>query len=85
MGCEAKTFNNLSQDVFERLKSKLGENGLNITADSGTIKGPMGIVMEYEWDPENNSLYTKVLEKSFFVPCNQVDSILSKAIKECGG
>ena len=85
MGCEAKTFDNVNQEVFEKLKSKLAENGLTITANSGTVKGPMGIVMEYGWNAENNSLYTKVLEKNFFVPCNQVDNILSKAIKECGG
>ena len=85
MGCEARTFTNVNQEVFEKLKGKLAENGLQVTGDSGTIKGPMGIVMEYDWDAENCSLYTKVLEKSFFVPCNQVDNILSKAIKECGG
>ncbi len=80
--CDPVTYQGVTPQVFESLKQELEGNGFSITANSDTINGPFGIVMEYNWDEASEVLYTHVLDKSFFVPCSQINEQLSRALSK---
>lgn len=83
MSCEPKTYSNVTKSVYQCLKGKLSDKGINLEADSGRIEGPMGTVIDYKWDEAASTLFIHLVEKSFFIPCAQVDSLLEKAIQDC--
>lgn len=85
MGCDPKSFDGVTPEVFNALKGKLQSIGFNLPGDRGTIKGPMGIVMDYEWDRASATLYTQVTSKNFLVPCSRINSELSRAIEDAKG
>lgn len=80
--CDPVTYQGVTPQVFESLKQELEANGFSIAGTSGTINGPFGIVMEYNWDEASEVLYTQVLDKSFFVPCSQINEQLSRALNK---
>lgn len=82
MGCDPKSFDGVTPDVFQALKGKLQSIGFNLPGSSGTINGPMGIVMDYEWDQNTATLHTQVTSKNFLVPCSRINSELSRAIED---
>ncbi|MGZ5244404.1 MAG: hypothetical protein ACXWDO_02120 [Bacteroidia bacterium] len=82
MSCDPKSFSNVNIDVFEALRSKLSSAGYDISGTEGTINGPMGIVIDFEWDEANATLHTQVVSKNFLVPCSRINSELAKAINE---
>ena len=84
-GCDPKSYHNITPEVFESLKNKLAQLGYPLEGAEGQVNGPFGIVLEYKWDEPDAALYVKVKDKSFFVPCSQIDTALSKAIQEAGG
>jgi hypothetical protein len=83
MSCDPKSFSNVDVRVFECLRAKLSAAGYDIAGTEGTINGPMGIVIDFEWDESESVLYTQVVSKNFLVPCSRINSELSKAIAEC--
>lgn len=83
MSCDPKAFDNVSAEVFECLRARLSSAGYNISGTRGSIQGPMGIVIDFEWDEAEEVLYTQVVNKNFLVPCSRINSELSKAIAEC--
>jgi hypothetical protein len=82
MACDPKTFNNVDQNVFEGLKSKLRSLGYTLEGTSGTIKGPMSLSIDYKWDQAASTLFVHVTDKSFLIPCGRIHSELEKAIAE---
>jgi hypothetical protein len=82
--CDPKTFNNVTPEVFECLKSKLQSLGYAIEGTNGTIKGPMSISIDFNWNVADSSLYIHVTDKNFLVPCARINSELEKAIASCG-
>ena len=78
--CDPVTYQGITPEVFGGLKKELESNGFSIQGTSGVINGPFGIVMEYEWNEGAGTLYTQVIDKSFFVPCSQIYEQLNKAI-----
>jgi hypothetical protein len=80
--CEPMYFTGVTNSQYEKMKSKLASMGYPLEGNSGTIKGPMGIVIEYAYDPAGSSLTVTVVEKSFFIPCGRIQSELSKAIRD---
>jgi hypothetical protein len=82
MACEPVSFNNISASTFELLKRELENNGFSIAGTSGTIHGPFNIIMDYTWDEATETLHTKVVNKSFFVPCSQIYNQLSNYINK---
>jgi hypothetical protein len=85
MACDPKTFNNVDQKVFDCLKGKLQSLGYSLQGTSGTIQGPMGIVIDYRWTDANATLFVEVTSKNFLVPCSRIYSELEKAIESCAG
>jgi len=80
MSCEPKTFNNVDTKVFEGLKGKLQGIGYSLQGTSGTVNGPMGIVIDYNWNEGASTLLIEVKEKNFLIPCGKIYSELEKAI-----
>ena len=85
MSCDPHSFQNVNLEVFNCLKAKLESAGYEVPGTSGTIKGPMGIVIDFSFDEANAVLNTHVIAKNFLVPCNMVNAELEKAIKACSG
>jgi hypothetical protein len=82
MGCDPKSFEGVTPEVFQVLKGKLQSIGLNLPGTRGTVKGPMGIEMDYDWDTATSTLHTQVTSKNFLVPCSKINSELSRAIED---
>jgi hypothetical protein len=81
--CDPKTFNNVDKEVFTCLSGKLSGLGYSLQGTSGTINGPMGIVIDFRWDEGNSSLFIDVTSKNFLVPCSRIFAELDKAIASC--
>jgi hypothetical protein len=80
--CDPVTYEGVTASIFESVKQELENNGFSVPGTSGTIHGPYSIVIDYEWDEENESLFIHVRDKSFFVPCSQIHSQLSNALNK---
>jgi hypothetical protein len=80
--CESVTYPGVSPQVFESLKQELQSKGFNIPGEQGTINGSFGITIDYAWDQNNQTLFTQVIDKNFFVSCNQIYDQLSTAINK---
>jgi hypothetical protein len=75
-------FFDVSSSQFENLKSRLAGLGYPLDGEVGTVRGPMGIVIDYEYNATEQSLFVQVVEKNFLVPCGRVRSELAKAVRE---
>jgi hypothetical protein len=75
-------FTAVTNAQYEKLKNRLASIGYPLEGNSGTINGPMGIVIEYVYDPVGFTLMVHVVEKSFFIPCGRIQTELSKAIRD---
>ena len=80
--CDPITYEGVTQQVFEGLKQELEANGFSVPGPSGIISGPFSIQVEYNWSEGEQKLYTRVVDKSFFVPCSQIHDQLSKALSK---
>lgn len=80
--CSPVNYSGVTSEVFELLKQELKSKGFEIPGNSGVINGPLGIAIEYSWDQANETLFTQVIEKSFFVSCNQINDQLSSVINK---
>ena len=80
--CDPVTYQGVSRQVFDGLKQELESNGFSVPGTSGIISGPFSISVEYSWNEENSTLYTQVIDKSFFVPCSQIHDQLSRALNK---
>lgn len=83
MSCDPKSFSHVDANVFKAIRTKLSAAGYDIAGTEGTIHGPMGIVIDFEWNEAQAVLYTQVVSKNFLIPCSKINSELSKAIAEC--
>ncbi|HYG39304.1 MAG TPA: hypothetical protein VD908_11820 [Cytophagales bacterium] len=80
--CSPVNYSGVSSEVFESLKQELQSKGFEIPGTAGVINGPLGIAIEYSWDQANETLFTQVTEKSFFVSCSQINDQLSSVINK---
>jgi hypothetical protein len=81
-GCSPVTYNGVTASVFNSLKGELEKNGFTIPGPQGVISGPFSIKIEYAWDEATETLQTQVLDKSFFVSCNQIHDQLINALNK---
>lgn len=77
--CETIHFNNITSDVFANMAKQLASKGFALTGPQGTVNGPFGIVIEYQWNEQAQTLAIDVVEKSFFVSCAQIREQLTSA------
>ena len=80
--CDPVTYANVTRPVFESIRQELEANGFAVPGDGGTLTGPFGIAVEYQWNEEAATLFTLVTEKSFFVSCNMIYERLDGAVNK---
>jgi len=78
--CDPFHFSGITADVFATVSKQLSDQGFPLAGPRGLVRGPFGIVIEYEWNEANGELVVHVVEKSFFVTCNQIREQLSGAL-----
>jgi hypothetical protein len=78
--CDPFYFDGITAELFSKVKIDLATAGFNLDGTSGTVNGPYGIVISYEWSEQTESLKVVVLEKSFFVSCSQIHEKLNDAL-----
>jgi hypothetical protein len=80
--CDPFYFDGITAESFNLVKADLAAAGFNLTASSGTVNGPYGIVISYEWNEKTQSLKVVVVEKNFFVSCKQIHDKLTNALEK---
>jgi hypothetical protein len=80
--CDPISFSGVTPQIFESIRKELAGKGFDLPGKNGVINGPFGITIEYAWNEANQTLFAQVIEKSFFVSCNQIYEQLSSAISK---
>lgn len=80
--CDPFQFSGITAAIFERIAAELTTKGFALNGPSGRVHGPFGIVIDYVWDEAAGSLRIDVVEKSFFVSCDQIKSQLTTAFEK---
>lgn len=84
-GCPPVTFNGVSSAVFERLRTELQRNGIDIPpGPSGSVTG-MGVSGRFAWDEQSGSLKLQVTDKPFLLPCSMLNDQMISAVEAAGG
>lgn len=81
-GCEPMSFQGITPEVFESISKQLAQKGFVLSGPRGQVKGPFGIVIEYDWNEQNRTITLQVVEKSFFVPCSQIKEQIQSAFEK---
>ena len=80
--CDPFKFSGITPEVFQNISMQLAMKGFALSGPRGTVNGPFGIVLEYEWLETSGELTINVVEKSFFVTCNQIKEQLTQAFQK---
>lgn len=80
--CDPFRFNGITPEVFQSISRQLSAKGFALTGPQGTVNGPFGIVFDYNWNEQSGELVIQVVEKSFFVTCNQIKEQLTQAFEK---
>jgi hypothetical protein len=80
--CEPIILSSISSEVFDHVKQDLAAVGFPLKGTSGIVHGPYGIVIRYTWNEPTQVLEIEVVEKSFFVSCNQIKAQLYNAFNK---
>ena len=78
--CDPIQFKGITPQVFSSITKQLAAKGFALNGPSGTVNGPFGIVIEYNWEESSGLLNIQVVEKSFFVSCSQIRDQLTAAL-----
>ena len=81
--CDPISYNDVDEMTFNCLRTRLEGLGYTLPGTKGTISGPMGLEVDFDFDSENKVLYTQVIKKNFLISCSRVESELKKAIDSC--
>jgi|GEM_PF-1011150 hypothetical protein len=80
--CDPINFSGITPEIFNQIAQQLSSKGFNLSGPSGTVSGPFGIVIEYDWNEQTGDIRLQVIEKSFFVPCSQIKDQLNAAFQK---
>jgi len=80
--CDPFLFKGITPQVFHSISKELAGKGFMLSGPQGVVNGPFGIVLEYEWNELTGELNIQVIEKSFFVSCNQIKQQLNQALQQ---
>lgn len=78
--CDPIEYQGITPQVFASISKQLADKGFALSGPSGTVNGPFGIVINYNWAEETGLLQIQVIEKSFFVSCSQIREQLNGAL-----
>lgn len=80
--CDPMNFQGISPQVFSNISKQLAAKGFVLNGPRGVVNGPFGIVIQYEWNEQAETITLQVVEKSFFVTCNQIREQLTSAFEK---
>jgi hypothetical protein len=80
--CDPIQFGGITPEIFSKISQQLAGKGFNLSGPKGTVSGPFGIVIEYDWNEQSGDIRLQVIEKSFFVPCSQIKEQLNAAFQK---
>ena len=80
--CDPITSQGITPQIFHDLSKQLAAKGFTLSGPKGTVSGPFGIVIEYEWNEQSGEVRLQVIEKSFFVTCSQIREQLTSAFSK---
>lgn len=80
--CETFKFEGITPQVFHAISKQLAQKGFILSGPRGTVHGPFGIVLDYAWDEQRGTITIQVIEKSFFITCNQIREQLTQALQQ---
>jgi hypothetical protein len=78
--CDPIEFKGITPQVFASISRQLADKGFALSGPKGTVNGPFGIVIDYEWNETTGLLRIQAIEKSFFVSCSQIREQLTNAL-----
>ena len=82
--CDPKYYPFVTSGIFQGLAIKLQGFGIILTGTEGTVQGPMGIALDYAFDGPNEKLAIHVTDRSFVIPCAQINKMIEGALQELG-
>lgn len=80
--CDPISFQGITPEIFTRISKQLAEKGFALNGPKGTVSGPFGIVIDYEWNEQTGEVRLEVVDKSFFVSCGQIKEQLTNAFQK---
>jgi hypothetical protein len=80
--CDPMSFSGITPQVFSSISKQLADKGFALNGPRGTVNGPFGIVIQYEWIETSGQLTIQVVEKNFFVTCSQIREQLTSALSK---
>jgi hypothetical protein len=80
--CDPIRFTGITSDIFQNISRELAGKGFVLSGPNGVVNGPFGIVIEYFWNEQAQTLQIEVLEKNFFVSCNQIREQITGALEK---
>lgn len=84
MGCDPITFRNVNSNVFDSMKQKLAEYGINVpSGNEGEMEGH-GVKGNFKWDGTDNLTLT-ITDKPFVIPCEMIIDRLQEFVHSFGG
>jgi hypothetical protein len=86
MPCDPINCGDVTEKVFECLRKKLAQEGINIPKgkNSGKVKTDKWEI-EYRWQKGSKKLRVRVLDSPFIYPCGAINEKLKGEVKSCGG
>lgn len=78
--CDPFHFEGITAEAFLQISKELAAKGFPISGSAGEVHGPFGIVIQYAWDAHSQVLTVEVLDKNFFISCNQIKEQLMDAL-----
>jgi hypothetical protein len=78
------TYNNVKPDVFNSMKQKLSEAGIQVPqGNEGDIEG-YGTKVHFKWDTETN-LTIKIKDKPWYISNETITGKVHDFVHDCGG
>ena len=82
--CDPKYYPGVTSNIFQGLAQKLQGFGITLSGTEGTVEGPMGLSLDYAYDSANEKLAIHVTDRSFIIPCSQINKMLEDAMRDLG-
>jgi hypothetical protein len=83
MACEGKKYHGLNEVMMRGIRLDLHQMGIPITeASEGVVMNQSyGVEVEYSYSDSEQSLFVRILQKPFFIPCSMIYGRLDQAIE----
>jgi hypothetical protein len=84
MGCDPMTFRNVNSSVFNNIKQKLADYGIQVPSGNvGEMEG-YGVKGHFNWDGTDNLTLT-ITDKPFLIPCEMISNKIQDFVHSYGG